>query len=45
MELHLINCCLNTEIKLNMNIILFKMPIKIDKNTANVSACYEKYSK
>ena len=45
MELHLINCCWNTRIKLNTNIILFKIPMKIDKNTANANPCYEKCSK
>ena len=45
MNLHLINCCLSTSIKLNTNIVFFKIPMKIDKNTANAYACYEKYSK
>ena len=45
MELHLINCCLNTKIKLNTNIILFQILMKTNKNTPNAYACYEKYSK
>ena len=42
-----INCCLSTWIKLNRNNYFFKkkIPMKIDKNTANAYACYEKYSK
>ena len=35
------NCCLSTRIKLNTNIIFFKIPMKIDKNTANAYACNE----
>ena len=45
MELYLIDCCLNTRIKFNTNIIFLKIPIRIDKSTANTYACYEKYSK
>ena len=45
MEVHLMNSCLNTRIKLNTNIVLFQMPMKINKNPANAYACYEKYSK
>ena len=44
-ELHLINFCLSITIKLNTNIILFKMPMKINKNAANAYICYEKYDK
>ena len=43
--MYLINCCLSTRIKLNGNIIFIKITLKIDKNTANAHACYEKYSK
>ena len=45
MELHLINCCLSTRIKLNTKIIFLKIPMEVDKNTANAYACYEKYRK
>ena len=45
MKLNLIKCCLNTRIKINTNIIFFKIPVKIDKNTSNAHACYEKYGK
>ena len=50
MELHLIklhplNCCLSTKIKPNTNIIFFKIPMQIDKNTANAYASFEKYNK
>ena len=44
LELHSLNCCLSTRIKLNTNIIFFKIPLKIDKNTTNAYACYGKYS-
>ena len=44
-ELHSINCCLSARIKFNTNIILFEMKIKIDKDTANAYAYYEKYEK
>ena len=39
------NCCLSNGIKLNTNIIFFKIPMKTDKSTANAYAHYEKYSK
>ena len=39
------NCCLSTRIKLNTNIIFFEIPMKINKNTANAYAYYEKYDK
>ena len=45
MKLHSINCCLSTRIKLKTNIIFFKIPMKIDKSTANAYASYENYSK
>ena len=45
MKLHPLNCCLSTSIKRNKNIIFFLIPMKIDKNTANAYACYEKYRK
>ena len=45
MKLHLINCCLSTTIKPNRNIIFFKIPMKINKNSTNAYACYEKYGK
>ena len=45
MELHSLNCCLRTSIKLNTNIVFFKIPVKINKNTANAYACYKKYGK
>ena len=41
MELHSLNCCLRTSIKLNTNIVFFKIPVKINKNTANAYACYK----
>ena len=41
-ELHSIR---TIRIKLNTDIIFFKIPVKINKNTANAYACYEKYSK
>ena len=44
MELHSLNCCLSTRLKLNMNII-FLYTLKIDKSSANAYACYDKYSK
>ena len=40
-----LNCCFSTMIKPYRNTILFKMPMKINKNTANAYACYEKYDK
>ena len=40
MKLHPLNCCLSTRIKLNTNIIFFKTPMKIDKNTANAYVYY-----
>ena len=43
MELHLINCCLSISIKLNTNIIFFKIPMKINKKTTNAYTYYEKY--
>ena len=45
MELHSINCCLSTWIKLYTNVTFFKIPLKINKNTSSAYACYEKYSK
>ena len=42
MKLHPLNCCLSTRIKLNTNIIFFKTPMKIDKNSANAYVCYKK---
>ena len=41
-ELHSIR---TIRIKLNTDIIFFKIPVKINKNTANAYACYEKYIK
>ena len=38
------NCCLNTRIKLNINIMFFLNTHK-NKNTANAYAFYEKYNK
>ena len=45
MKLHSINCCLSARIKLNTNTIFFKIPMKINKNTANAYAYYKKYAK
>ena len=42
LELQSLNCCPSTRIKLNTNIIFFETPMKIDKNTANANAYYEK---
>ena len=44
-ELHSINCCLNSRIKPNRNTAFFKKPMKINKNTANACVYYEKYEK
>ena len=44
-EIAPLNCCLSTRIKLNTNITFSKIPMKIDKNTANAYACYKQYSK
>ena len=41
MKLHLTNCCLNTSIRFNRNIIFLQIPMKTNKNTANACACYE----
>ena len=40
MKLHSINCCLSVTIKLNTNIVFFKIPMKINKNATNAYACY-----
>ena len=45
MKLHLINRCLSAKIKPNGNIIFFQIPMKINKNTTNTYAYYEKYGK
>ena len=45
MELHLINCCLSTRIKLNTNIIFLYVPMKINENTTSAYACFDKYDK
>ena len=43
--MYLINCCFSISIKLNRDIVIFEIPMKINKNTTNTYTYYGKYDK